>query len=172
MEKIMNNKFVKYDIQKIKQDVKIKDMLQTYINNLENIKVNKGQLYKDCPFCLHHWHFYISKNNTYGSFSKCCESGTVIDFISNLENISFSEAISKLGSEHIVKGNCDWEPNAKRIFDICKLLESYRVREMKLLVDEYFDWIKFIGDREMLEEMLPLNDIEQYQKAWNWRNER
>jgi len=168
----MADKFVKYNLDKIKQDVKIEDLLKNYISNLEHTKTSEGKLYKNCPFCTHKWHFYIKENNTYGSFSKCCESGTVIDFISNLENISFSEAIKKLGGEHIVQNNCDWNPNAKRIFEICQLLESYRILAMKRLINEYYDWIKFIGDRNKLEEMLPLNDIDQYRKAYNWRNER
>ena len=164
------NEYIKYDLDKIKQDVKIVDLLQDYMTNLTSHKINKGRLYQDCPFCSHHWHFYIT-NNTYGSFSKCCESGTVIDFMSNVEGISFSEAIKQLGSEHIVKKDCDWNPNARRIFEICKLLESYRERAMADLVNEYFDWLKFIGDEFLLKEMLPLKDIDQYQKAWNWRNQ-
>jgi hypothetical protein len=167
---IVMDKYIEYDINKIKQEVKLTDLLQNYISNMESKKMNKGRLYKDCPFCSHHWHFYIT-NNKHGSFSKCCESGTVIDFYSAMEGITFKEAVNRLGKDFIVKNDCDWNRNSRRIFEICKLLESYRERAMSELINLYFDWLKFIGDEERFKEYLPLNDMEKYQEAWNWRNE-
>jgi hypothetical protein len=140
------------------------------MTDIESRKMNKGRLYKDCPFCSHHWHFYIT-NNKYGSFSKCCDSGTVIDFYSAMEEITFKESVNKLGSKHIVKKDCDWDLNSRRIFEICKQLEEYRVKSMESLINLYFDWLKFTGDEELLKGYLPLNDMEKYQEAWNWRNQ-
>jgi replicative DNA helicase len=75
-----------------KEKVKLIDYIEGVKKNLGNNKcwVNP------CPICNHKDHFTIDTNkNLYHSFSGCCEGGSIIDYMVNVENMTKSEAINK-----------------------------------------------------------------------------
>ena len=57
-----------------------------------------------CPICGSDDHLTLyDKTNSFYSFAACCKGGSVIDFVMQTENISFSEAV-KILSDFLAGG--------------------------------------------------------------------
>lgn len=83
------------DLDQIKQSINLIE----YAKRLGQLKkVGPGKYWLNpCPVCGHKDHFTIFEDtNSYSSFSKCCNGGTVIDFMIEVEGLDKKSAIDKI----------------------------------------------------------------------------
>lgn len=58
---------------------------------------NEWQLEGSCPKCGHYDHFAVFPDtNSYSSYSDCCNGGTIIDFLIEIEGLDIEAAIQKI----------------------------------------------------------------------------
>lgn len=82
-----------------KQNIKIIDRVQGKYRNTRT-KGKEGRLYKDCPVCGKHDHFWVfSEENKFFSLANCCKGGDIVDFLELVEGFSRSDAMK------LVEGN-------------------------------------------------------------------
>lgn len=80
-------------IQQAKQDIKLLDYIPGKKINLggEKVRVNP------CPVCSKKDHFTIyTGKNTYSSFNNCCNGGSIIDYLMEVEGLEKPKAIEKI----------------------------------------------------------------------------
>ena len=81
------------DMENLKQSVKLLD----YIGS-NGVKKAGTNIYRvdPCPICGHKDHFTIySDSNSYSSFNGCCQGGSIIDYMMEVEGMSQAQAIEK-----------------------------------------------------------------------------
>jgi len=84
------------NLEALKEKVKLLDYIQKNGGHIEKAGQNVYRL-NPCPVCGHKDHFTIyTENNSYYSFSGCCEGGSIIDYMIEVEKMNQQEAISRL----------------------------------------------------------------------------
>ena len=80
----------------LKEKVKLLDYVQKNGGQIEKAGQNTYRL-NPCPVCGHKDHFTIyPENNSYYSFSGCCEGGSIIDYMIEIEGMTQAQAIDKV----------------------------------------------------------------------------
>lgn len=73
------------------------DLFSLIAENYHIQRVGKNNVINPCPVCGSHDHFFVYKeSNSYSSFSKCCQGGSVYKYLQEIEGLSESEAYEKL----------------------------------------------------------------------------
>lgn len=100
------------EIQEIKSRIDIRQYIMGLYDLGKETRTTSGYLYKNCPFCNSHsdsnkrdskgkrkvdnGHFLINESTqSYSSFTKCCDGGSIIDFVKEYYNLDLKEAIEK-----------------------------------------------------------------------------
>lgn len=125
-----------YNLDQIKQ-IPIYDFLSGWVRKT----TSKDFIYENCPFCSHKWHFAVSKNGKYfHSHNSCCKGGSIIDYISCTQNLSFHESVKWLSNKYDVQGDnikinkAEMERNKK-----ISAIEELRNKE---IVNDFFAFLK------------------------------
>ena len=85
-------------LESLKEKVSLLDYIQKQGGQVEKAGNNVYRL-NPCPVCGHKDHFTIyADNNSFFSFSGCCEGGSIIDYMMEVEKLSQKQAIEKLKS--------------------------------------------------------------------------
>jgi len=141
-----------YDIDDIKQ-ISILDVIPFHVKNSKTRKAKKDNiLFEKCPFCDKKWHFQANPR-LYNSFNSCCKGGSVIDFASELTGLGFKDSISWLGNNYGINPSQKKKPNKNNKSFLDKFRED-ETKRIKAQEDEFLEFIKFIGDEEMLKNAL------------------
>ena len=83
-------------IKELKNKIDLLDYIKDQDQEIEKIGENLYRL-NPCPVCGHDDHFTVyAAKNTYSSFSGCCEGGSIVDYLMEIESLSKNEAIKKL----------------------------------------------------------------------------
>jgi KaiC/GvpD/RAD55 family RecA-like ATPase len=83
------------DIEQLKQEVSLPGYIEAQGGKLE--KAGKEYRLNPCPVCGHKDHFTIyPESNSYSSFSGCCNGGSIIDYMVEVEGLNQGQAIEKL----------------------------------------------------------------------------
>jgi len=83
-------------LEDLKDRVKLIDYVEQNGARLEKAGQNAYRI-NPCPICGHKDHFTVyPDSNSYTSFSGCCQGGSIIDYMIEVEGLSQNEAISKL----------------------------------------------------------------------------
>lgn len=137
-----------YNISDIKQ-IKMLDILSKYMPNMKSKKTTRGLLFESCPFCQHKNHFSTYQSN-YISFNSCCKGGSVIDFIMEIENLDFQDAIKFLGDSNNI-------PLNKKAYSKSTISANFILREEQRIIDEenkFLDYLRFIEDEKILNDFV------------------
>ena len=90
--------YIMDELEQVKNKVSIIDYVQ---RNGIQVKSCGGGKYRanPCPKCGHNDHFTLYKEtNTYSSFNNCCEGGDILNYMQEVEGLTFQEAKAKLYS--------------------------------------------------------------------------
>lgn len=82
------------ELERIKQEVSLLDYIQSSGQKVQRA----GKVYRvdPCPVCGHKDHFTIYPDtNSYFSFSGCCNGGSIIDYLIEVESMDQAQAIKK-----------------------------------------------------------------------------
>lgn len=84
------------DLNQIKNKIKLLDYIKSKGLKVKNIGNNSFRI-NPCPVCGHKNHFTINDNeNYYQSFSGCCKGGDILNYMQEIEGLSFKEAKEEL----------------------------------------------------------------------------
>ena len=84
------------DLNQVKNKIKLLDYIKSKGLKVKNIGNNSFRV-NPCPVCGHKNHFTINDNkNYYQSFSNCCKGGDILNYMQEIEGLSFKEAKEKL----------------------------------------------------------------------------
>lgn len=127
------------------------------------MRVDVGYVFENCPFCQKHNHFQINtKSNLYNSFNGCCKGGDIINFIMEIENLSFGQAINHLGDRfNIDKTSISLESTSKREKEILYLISLYEEDRLKKEENRFFDFLKFMEYEEIFNKAITLIGTEE-----------
>ena len=98
------------ELEELKNNIDLLDYIRDQGNNIERVGTNTYRV-NPCPACGHFDHFTVyTETNSYSSFNGCCNGGTIIDYLMEVEDMSKKEAISQLKEMadeegHIVPSN-------------------------------------------------------------------
>ena len=84
------------DLEQVKNKIKLIDYIKLQGNKVE-IHGNNSFKINPCPKCGHKNHFIINVDrNYYHSFAECCKGGDILNYMQEIEGLSFKEAKDKL----------------------------------------------------------------------------
>lgn len=84
------------DLETVKNKITLVDYISTTGVKLKNLGRGTFTI-NPCPVCGHKDHFRINSNeNYYNSFSGCCKGGDILNYMQEVEHLSFKEAKEKL----------------------------------------------------------------------------
>jgi|GEM_PF-2598824 len=133
-------KYKSYSAAEIKSRVKILDLLNLYMVNTQKTRIDVGYIFKYCPFCQHLNHFQVNtKLNLYTSHSKCCQGGSVIDFIMEMNHMNFNEACKHLG-ERFNLTQTEQSFACKRENQILAILEWQENKRIAQEINDFIGW--------------------------------
>lgn len=87
-------------LEDLKHQVKILDYVRNH--NIQGLEQLGGDTFRinPCPICRKKDHFTIyADTNSFSSFNGCCEGGSIIDFIMQVEKVDKEDAIKRLYEE-------------------------------------------------------------------------
>jgi len=125
-------------LEALKEKVKLLDYVKNNGGQIEKAGQNVYRL-NPCPVCGHKDHFTIyPENNSYYSFSGCCEGGSIIDFMMEVEKLNQSQAIEKLKSLAGVEQNKEpfQDPGREQRNQDIPRLNPDEKKETKALVEK------------------------------------
>ena len=83
-------------LEELKEKVKLTEYVQQQGGQVEKAGQNVYRI-NPCPVCGHKDHFTVyPENNSYYSFSGCCEGGSIIDYMIEIEGLNKTQAISRV----------------------------------------------------------------------------
>ena len=94
----------------VKEITDIVEELKEYIS----LEEKSGTWWGDCPFCFGEKSFSASRASGGFYCFRCHAGGNVFKFISMLENISYWDAVKKIGKKHGIKGEALHDENEEK----------------------------------------------------------
>lgn len=126
-----------YNLDQIRE-IPIYDFLPGWIHQ----STSKDFIYENCPFCSHKWHFAVSKNGRYfHSHNSCCKGGSIFDYVSLTQNLSFHEAVKWLSNKYNIQGERIQKINKYEIERNKKISAMEELREREI-VNDFFAFLK------------------------------
>ena len=143
------------------EELKNKVNLVEYIQKTTGAKIKRlgnGTFdVEPCPVCNHKGHFRVNnKENYYNSFNGCCNGGSIIDFMQEIEGLTKTQAIEKLYKITNTPIQ-EYKPNFKRE----NAKKTQDKKEIEQIQNFVFENYKKMQDRDELIKYLNSRNISQ-----------
>ena len=87
------------DLEQVKQKISIVEYVKQHTSSQIKNLGNGQYRVNPCPICNHKDHFTLyADTNSYSSFNNCCEGGDILNYMQEVEGLSFQDATDKLYS--------------------------------------------------------------------------
>lgn len=140
-----------YDKAEIKK-IPLINIINNYIVSENYKKIQCGRMYESCPFCIHKHHFQIDVyKNLYHSHAGCCKGGDIIQFIMEMDSLSFNESLVYLGDMFKVNQSEYINNDSKRELEILRLLKDHDKQREQKEINQFFDFLKFMEYEELFD---------------------